>query len=287
MADQRAVNAILHRDTLVYRLAPPTPARKVIGTRALKFYVEGALKTWDDLDQLVLPDLSSPAIRGPVQRFMAERGDYATILSKRVGISATYLAMGMEHFFPTLADDPALVREILGRYAAWAAGAARLAKEMGFDIFQTSDDIAGKHGLFWSPALFREIVWPHMRTVAEAVREAGIFWTYHSDGDLWRVLPDLVNFGITTLNPIEPECMEIREVRAAFPALVLIGNVDLLARGAPADVRRTVQRLIRDLGPSGRYAVSSGNSVPRYARVPNVRAMCDAVLEFGAAPVTA
>ena len=283
VSDQLAANPILHRDTLVYRLAPPTPARQVQGAQNLRFYADGALKTWDDLEVLRLPDLSSDEVRAPIRSFMAQRSDYATILSTRVGISATYLAMGMEHFFLSLVDDPALVSEIMRRYARWAADAVHLAADLGFDILQTSDDIAGKNGIFWSPALFDEVVWPHVRVVADAVRETSLFWTFHTDGDVGKVLPDLVRFGITALNPIEPACMEIREVREAFPNLTLIGNVDvdLLTRGTPREVRATVRTLIRDLGPHGRYAVASGNSIARYCKLENVRAMADAVAEFG------
>ena len=127
-----------------------------------------------------------------------------------------------------------------------------------------------------------------MEKVARAYRDTGLTWICHSDGNIWEVLPRLVDFGIDVLNPIEPQCMDIREVRQAFPELGLFGNVDvdLLSRGTPDEVRATVRRLARDIGPTGRFGVSSGNSVPRYAKAENVRAMFDAVAEFGAYPLT-
>ncbi len=206
-----------------------------------------------------------------------------------MGISASYLAMGMEDFFLKLHDEPAFVSELLRRYTSFAADVVHLAADLGFDAVWTADDVAGKNGVFWSPKMFEENVWPHVRTVAEAVRETGISWICHSDGDIWEVLPDLVGLGISALNPIEPACMEIREVREAYPQLALFGNVDvdLLARGTPDQVRQTVRRLIRDLGPSRRYGVASGNSIPRYANVANVRAMAQAAAEFGRYPIAA
>ena len=39
--------------------------------------------------------------------------------------------------------------------------------------------------------------------------------------------------------------------------------------------------MIHDLGPAGRCVVSSGNSVPDFASLENVREMLDAVREFG------
>ena len=285
---QLALNQAIGRDVLGFTMRPPVPARQAAGEDDLQFFYEGALKAWDDLDALVFPDLTSEAVRAPIRRFMERRGDYYTIMYTRVGVSATYLAMGMEHFMVTLYDDPRLAAEILRRFTDYGAGVVRLAAEAGFDAVWSADDMAGKHGVMWSPAMFREILWPHVRKFAEAVRETGIDWIFHSDGDLAEVLSDMVDFGITALNPIEPQCMDIREVRRAFPQLALLGNVDvdLLARGTPEEVRETVRGLIRDLGPSGRYAVASGNSVPRYVKLENVHAMVDAVQEYGQYPLT-
>ena len=286
---QTALNELVGRDNLTYNVQPPIPATKAPGRDQILFFEEGHLKTWADLDRLVLPDLDSEEVRGPIRELLAQRGDYAAVLSTRVGISATYLAMGMEHFYLTLKDDPGLVTAVLSRYADWSARAVHLAREMGFDFVFTADDIAGNVGLLWSPALFREIFWPQVRKVAAAVREAQIPWILHSDGDLDQVMPNLVGFGITGLHPLEPTCMDIREIRAAYPKLVLAGNVDvdLLARGTPAQVRETVRGLIRDIAPGGRYFVSSGNSVASYCDVHNVLAMGRAIQEFGQYPIAA
>ena len=286
---QLAVNDTLHRSNLTYHQPPPIPAHKVPGQDQILFFHDGYLKTWDDFDQLTFPDLASEEVRGPARAFLARRGDHAAILSTRVGFSSTYLGMGMEHFYLTLKDDPKLVTEVFRRYTDWSAQAVYFAHEMGFDAIWTSDDIAGKTGLLWSPQMFDEIFWPYASNFAAAVRDTGLPWIYHSDGNLWKILPQLVELGITGLNPIEPACMEIGEVREAFPELALFGNVDmdLLARGTADQVRATARGLIRKLGPSHRFALSSGNSVASYCKVENVRAMCDAVAEFGGYPIAA
>jgi uroporphyrinogen decarboxylase len=287
MEMQREVNERLHRDNVTSALRPPLPATKAEGEDRMGFFMDGDLQTRADLEKLQFPDLESEEVRGPIREFMAERGDYATAMGSRVGISATYLGMGMERFYLMLADDPEFVSEVLSRYVDYSVASVRLAAEMGFDLFWTSDDIAGKGGMLWSPAMFREIFTPHIKRFAEAVRESGIAWIYHSDGDLSVVLPDLVEMGITGFNPIEPQCMDIAEVREAFPELVLVGNVDVdyLSRGPAERVRETVRDLIARLGPHGRYMVSSGNSVVTYNVPENVVAMGDAVVEFGEYPI--
>ena len=282
------VNELLHRDNLKFDLQPPIPAVKTPGADQILFFGEGKLLTRDDLENLTFPDTESEEVLAPLREFVKNRGDYATVLSTRVGVSATYLAIGMEHFYYELMDDPEFVGAVMGRYADFACRVVRVAADMGFDIIWTSDDIAGKIGTLWSPAMLREIFLPHMRRFADAVRDAGVPWIFHSDGDLTSVLPELVELGITGLNPIEPACMDMATIREEYPDLVLSGNVDvdMLSRGTPAQVRERVRELMAQMGPSGRYFISSGNSIASYCDVENVLAMADAVLEFGQYPIS-
>jgi len=281
------VNELLHRDNLKFDLQLPIPAVKTPGADQILFFGEGKLLTRDDLENLTFPDTEREEVLAPLREFVENRGDFATVLSTRVGVSATYLAIGMEHFHYELMHDPEFVGAVMSRYADFACRVVRVAADMGFDIIWTSDDIAGKIGTLWSPAMLREIFLPHMRRFADAVREAGVSWVFHSDGDLTSVLPDLVELGITGLNPVAPGCMDMAAIREEYPDLVLSGNVDvdMLSRATPAEVRERVRELVAQMGPSGRYFMSSGNSIASYCDVENVLAMGDAVLEFGKYPI--
>ena len=280
---QLALNPIANRDVITYALRPPTPAKQEAGGEGLQFYYEGAIKSWDDLEQLEFPDLTSPEFEQSAREYLDRGQEYYKILMTRVGMSAAYLAIGMEDFFLKMYDDPRFIREVLRRYTEFSAAAVRRAFELGFDAVWTSDDVAGKNGAFWSPAMFKEIVWPEVARVADAFHDTGMTWIYHSDGDMHTVLPDLLDFGIHAFNPIEPQCMDIRELRDTYPDLVLLGNVDvdLLSRGEPAQVRDIVRGLLEDLGPRGRYAITSGNSIARYCHLENIHAMINAIDEFG------
>ena len=131
--------------------------------------------------------------------------------------------------------------------------------------------------------MFRHLILPHIRKVAERARDLGIPWVYHSDGDLSGILNDLMDLGIRGLNPIEPLCMDIRQLKKQLGRqLVLIGNVDvsLLAEGTPDQVREVTSGLLRDVAPGGNYMLASGNSITSYCKVDCVRAMCDALYTY-------
>jgi uroporphyrinogen decarboxylase len=82
--------------------------------------------------------------------------------------------------------------------------------------------------------------------------------------------------------------MDIRAIKRDYgDKLCLLGNVDLniLGNGSRSEVFRTVEGLIRDVGPGGGYIVTSGNSLAGYLRPENVLAMSEAVKQYGRYPL--
>ena len=101
-------------------------------------------------------------------------------------------------------------------------------------------------------------------------------------------MEDLLALGMRGLNPIEPLCMDIREVKKQYgDQIIILGNVDvdLLAAGTPKQVREVTLGLLRDIAPGGGYMLASGNSLARYCDVDCVRDMCDTGYESGQYPV--
>ncbi|MDA0746176.1 MAG: hypothetical protein O2954_06635 [bacterium] len=276
------VSQLLRRDNICYRMQPTIPVERHTGADGIDFYGEGQVRTQQDLDLVDLPDPDDPALWEPARCFLEGSEDFATCLATRAGISPVYLAMGMESFAVALYEDRDLVEALLDRYTNWAVGVVKKAAELGFDFLWTSDDLAFKTGSLFSPDMFREIFLPHLRKVADAV---SIPWVFHSDGDLGELIPDLLDLGISALNPIEPEAMDIVEVKRRWGHRVcLIGNVsvDLLAAGEPEQVREEVRRLVREVAPGGGYMLSSGNSLASYCKPGNVRAMVEELAVWGA-----
>ena len=278
-----AISRLLGRDHICYRFSPFIPAERRMGSDGIPYYMDGPIKSMADLDLIVLPDPET--LFEPVPAFLEGAGEYATGAVTRVGVSASYLAMGTETFSMALYDDRSLVEAVLERYSNWAAQVGRRASDMGFDFLWTADDLAFKTGPIMSPKMFREIILPYMRKVADAI---SIPWVFHSDGDLTELLPDLLDLGISALNPIEPGAMDIVEVKRNWGhRICLLGNVDvhLLATGTPDKVAQEVRRLLREVGPGGGYILSSGNSLASYCKPENVRVMIDTLQRYGAYPI--
>ena len=284
-SEARLLAEALGLDNLTYTLRPRTFARKATAVDGQEYFVEGLIRTHDDLGIVQLTNPEDESTVGRAREFADHKGPYAACLSSRAGLTPVVLGMGMEHFCVCLQEDPELVEALLDLYVDWAVGLARRAPELGYDCFQTSDDMAFKTGLFFSPETFRRLLLPRYRKIADVLE---IPWIFHSDGDIQPVIEDLIDLGVCAIHPVEPLAMDIVALKRRFgDRLCLMGNIDLglLAEGSPADVETEVRRLIEHVGPNGGYILTSGNSLAHYLKPDNVLAMATAVKTRGAYPI--
>lgn len=148
-------------------------------------------------------------------------------------------------------------------------------------------DIACKQRLLYPPELLETLFYPHLAAQIELLHGRGIKVLFHSDGDVSKALPRLVECGIDAFNPLEitaemdvPTFQEI-----CGPDVVLAGGldaVDVLALGSPASVAAETIRLMAAFRRHGNLIVGSAsgeidNSMP----TENVLAMMDTVWKHG------
>ncbi|HZY41374.1 MAG TPA: uroporphyrinogen decarboxylase family protein, partial [Anaerolineae bacterium] len=77
----------------------------------------------------------------------------------------------------------------------------------------------------------------------------------HSDGQIHKILPDLLEIGLTTLNPVQPEVLEHTWLHDNFhDQLSFYGGIStqtVLPSGTPPEVHAAVAQCARDLAPDG------------------------------------
>ena len=253
--------------------------------------VGGKIKSRSDLAllRLRLPDPDNPMIYEPYQRFIERYRDsgLALFCFTSMGFDSAVQGMGFETFSYALYDDPILVEGMFDLYADWYTRAMRRLTALGFDFLWLGDDIAFKTAPFVSPRVFRSLFLPRGRRVVEQIT---LPWVFHSDGNLVPILDDLLELGMCGLHPIEPEAMDLVEIKRRYGSRVcLLGNisVDTLSRGTPKEVDALVEHAIQVAAPEGGYIVGSSNSITWYCKPENVAAMCRAAQRYGAYPIGA
>ena len=253
------------------------------------YFVEGGrIHSRDDLNLINLPDPDQSWIYEPAKRFIdrLQPLGYAIGCFINLGSDPVVLSMGWDHFCYALYDDPGLIEIMFNIYSDWYGQAVKHICKLGFDFIWAGDDFAFSSGPMISPDTFQKYFLPHYRQVAQ---EITLPWIFHTDGDFSLVLEDLLSLGMNALHPIEPDAMDILDVKRKVRGRVsLIGNIDInvLSNGAPEEVEHLTKRTIRNVARDGRFILSSSNSITRSCQVENVLAMVKVCRKFGQYPIT-
>ena len=207
------------------------------------------------------------------------------VLESGVGLTEMYWAAGFELFTYLMIEDPGLVEEwIEANNQAELRRVAAIANPDYIPIALTYDDIAHKTGTLFSPDWLRELWIPRLKRLNDAWHERGALCLFHSDGNLWGVLDDLVDAGIDGLNPLEVLAgMQVKEVREAYPQLFLTGGIDvsqLLSNGTPEEVRTVCRQAIADTNSRG-YFMGSTTELHWDVRLENAQAMFETAWKSG------
>ncbi len=203
------------------------------------------------------------ALREHLQARQAAMGnDTVLVVESGVGLEHMYHLTGLELFSYLLADQPGLILEWLdARARAELRRVAVIADPELIPVALPYTDIAYKNGTIFSPVWLRQHWLPYLQLLVDAWRERGCRCIYHSDGNLWSMMDDLVATDIDGLNPIEVAAgMTVRALRERYPRLCLTGGVDvsqLLPLGTPEEVRAACRENIAATGGVGYFLGSS------------------------------
>lgn len=94
---------------------------------------------------------------------------------------------GIENQLMYLAMYPDELEQLYSRQAQWTIRFAEKCIACGADMIHISDDWGSQKNLMFSPVLWEEIIYPHLKTVVDFVHSKGVFVSLHSDGCVMKV----------------------------------------------------------------------------------------------------
>ena len=109
----------------------------------------------------------------------------------------TWMLMGFNHFALSLNDDKTLVADVFNRVAEIQYQS--LTEVLSMDhigAVWTVDDIAMGSGPMVMPDIFREFLFPSYKKMARMCHESQRIFGMHTDGDITKVMGDLIDIGI-------------------------------------------------------------------------------------------
>jgi uroporphyrinogen decarboxylase len=248
--------------------------------------------TLAEIEAYPWPDMSDPTRLLHVAeqaRQLAEHNTYAVIGTPWLlfPFERAHAMQGLDVFLRNMVDYPdfseallrkiaALCKELMGHFLE-AAGEH-------LDIIKIGDDLGTQTSLMISPRMYRRILKPIHADFIDFIKQrtkAKVF--FHTDGDVFDLIPDLIEIGVDILNPVQTSAGRMSDLpklkKTYGDKLTFCGAIDtqnILPKGTPAQVQAEVRRVIEILGPGGGYLLSPVHTIMNDVPAENVLAMVDA-----------
>jgi uroporphyrinogen decarboxylase len=195
--------------------------------------------------------------------------------------------MGLDNFLIKMSLDREFARELLNKNAELCKQLMRpFLRELGdnVDIIVIGDDLGGQQGLMISPEMYREILKPiHAEYISFIKNNTRAKVFFHTDGDVFDLIPDFIEIGVDILNPIQTSAGKMGnlvELKDTYGKdICFCGGIDtqrVLPFGTPESVRKEVERVTEIMGKGGGYMLAAVHTIMAEVPPENILAMVEA-----------
>lgn len=194
-----------------------------------------------------------------------------------------WVLRSMEELFIDMVERPEMAEALLDAILRFKLRFVELYVEAGVDGFQFGDDVGSQLDLMMSPELWRKYLKPRLSQVIRRAKELNpnVMVEYHSDGNIERIIPELIEVGVEILNPVQPECMDPVKIKEQYGSRLsfrgCLGTQTVMPFGTPQQVSDTCRRLIRDVGKGGGLILSPSHVLEPEVPWENIEAYISAV----------
>jgi len=210
-----------------------------------------------DLDRFPWPDPEQPdLLAGAARMIEADAGEH--FITCNLGFclfERAWALRGFETFLLDMVLDPSFAEELLERITAIQLVLICRFINLGMDGGYFGDDYGAQANLLFSPKTWRQMIKPRLARMFQPFLDAGLPVIMHSDGRIAAILPDLVEIGLTVLNPVQPEVMDHQWLRQTFGQnLAYYGGIStqtVLPNGSPDEIKAAVLACTDALAPDG------------------------------------
>jgi len=250
-----------------------------------------------DVESYPWPDMNDPTrvahVRAEAQK-LAQENKYAILATPWLAfpLERAFALQRMDRFMLSLGRHPDFAKALLARLTDLCKTLmGNFLRECGdnIDMIKIGDDLGMQNSLLMSPKMYREILKPFHADYLAFIRShtrAKVF--FHTDGDVYPLIPDFIEMGVDILNPIQTSAGKMSDLEGLKKQfgrnIIFCGAIDthrVLPFGTPDEVRMEVKRIINILGRGGGYMLASVHTVMSDVSPENVLAMVDAVDELG------
>jgi uroporphyrinogen decarboxylase len=210
-----------------------------------------------DLDAYPWPNPDDPNLLDEAMRVL--RGDSGQhFITPNFGFALferAWSLRGLDTFMMDMALDPGFADDLLDRILEIQLKLIHRFIALGVDGGYFGDDYGAQKNMLFSPKMWQKFIKPRLAQMFAPFREAGLPVLMHSDGQIQAIIPELIEIGLTALNPVQPEVLDHAWLREKFgDSLAYYGGIStqtILPHGSPEDVRNAVKDCMQQLAIEG------------------------------------
>lgn len=234
------------------------------------------------------PDPNRPELYVDAAQVVADFKDDYWIVGVTVTtiLETAWALRGLEQMLLDMALDEELANHLLDIPYHYHLTAAKKLVELGVDMIWTGDDIGAQQEMMISPGMWRKYLKPRMANFITELKSINpeLKLAYHSDGNIMRIIPELIEIGVDVLNPIQPASMDPLQIKQAFgDKLCFWGTIDeqhTLPFGSTADVEAEIKQRIKTVGQGGGLILAPTHHVQLDTPMENFWAMVNTIKNF-------
>lgn len=245
------------------------------------------LERWEALSDYVFPDPYAPGrFDRAAEQMKISPGRYFLGTVGNTIFERMHFLHGFENTLEDLYLNRDRIEELADRILEFDIGLIHGWAKLGVDGIFFMDDYGLQNQLVMPPKLFRQIFKPRYRQLIEVCHKSGLHAFLHSCGNVYEIIPDLIEIGLDVLQGLQPHAMDIEQVGRRFGGQIcFMGGLDAqctLPFGTPEEVRQMVGKCIQHLGTSkGGYIGSPSTEILLDTPLENIKAVFRSWWEFG------
>ena len=168
--------------------------------------------------------------------------------------------MGVEGALCAMIEEPDEVKALFQALTDYRIQVIKkIKKYYDLDVWVDNDDVATAGGLFISPDLYRELVWPFEKATNDAAHEVGMYVQHHCCGKCDCLIPDFIAAGNDSWEPAQ-SINDLKSILENYgDQIAVIGGWDSSGAcsrlDAPLeDVVREAERCLNEYGQYDGYS---------------------------------
>jgi len=188
---------------------------------------------------------------------------------------------GFENLMTDFIRNPPELQQLIDLVISTNLRVIRKWLEIGVDIMSFQDDLGTQVSCMVSPWVFRRHLKPGYERMFRPCREAGSHVAFHSDGHILEVVSDLIEAGVTVINP-QIRANTLEGIARTMKGRIRI-NLDLDRQlfpfVTPQGIRKHIEEAVTKLGLKDGGLMLSAEVGPDVS-LENIEAICKAFEEL-------